>query len=151
MSSSSRYYPTIYKERVVDYYTDHYPKYSFRQVATLFKIEGGHKTVSRWYNQRHSLETKSRSGRPPKLTMKQMNQYITKTIREKNQSALSVHYTDLMSDIKNQIDGNVSLRIIQRYGHDRLGIKMKKTSKRTEQECKFIHTKYQTKHSNFYF
>ena len=138
MSSTSHYYPTIFKQKVVDYYDEHQPNISFRQLARLFNIQGGHKTVLRWYNQRNSLENKSRSGRPCILNEDEMNEYIYEKIKEKNQSGSSIHYPELLPAILHETGKNVSLRTIQRSGYERLGIKMKTTSKRTQQECNFI-------------
>jgi transposase len=135
MPPSSRYYDITYKERVVNYYTINQPSATFHSVARLFQIPGGDRTVRRWYKRRNSLETKPRSGRPTILNQDQINTHICTKIRRKNRKPTSVHYTDIIDDVKRNTRKNPTLRTIQRYGHDKLCIKKKKTSKRTSQEC----------------
>lgn len=134
MPPSSRYYDTAYKKRVVDYYHSHRPHISFRAVATLFEIKGGPMTVQRWYKRRNSLETKPRSGRPTILKQDEINTHIGTKMLRKNRQPTTVHYTDIIDDVKKNTRKNPTLRTIQRYGL-RLGIRKKKTSKRTSQEC----------------
>jgi hypothetical protein len=134
MPPSSRYYDTAYKKRVVNYYITNQPSATFRSVATLFQIKGGFRTVYRWYKRRNSLETKPRSGRPTILKQDDINTHIGTKMLRKNRQPTAVHYTDIINDVKKNTRKNPTLRTIQRYGH-RLGIKKKKTLKRTSQEC----------------
>jgi transposase len=138
MPPSSRYYDTAYKKRVVNYYITNQPSASFRSVATLFEIKGGFRTVYRWYKRRRSLETKPRSGRPTILKQDQINTHIGTKIRRKNRQPTAVHYPDIIDDVKRNTRKQISLSTIRRYGH-KLGIKKKKTSKRTIQECNYTH------------
>ncbi len=136
MPPSSHHYSTIYKQEVVNYYITHQPHISFQAVATLFHIKGGHRTVSRWYKRRNSLETKPRSGRPTILNQDEINTHIGTKMLRKNRQPTAVHYTDIIDDVKKNTRKEISLPTIRRYGYDRLGIRKKKTSKRTSQECK---------------
>jgi hypothetical protein len=135
MPPSSHHYSTTYKQEVVNYYITHQPHISFRAVATLFHIKGGHRTVSRWYKRRNSLETKPRSGRPAILNQDEINTHIGTKMLRKNRRSTGVHYTDIIDDVKKNTRKNPALRTIQNYGKKKLGIRKKKTSKRTSQEC----------------
>ena len=68
MSRLPRYYDATFKQRVVEYYIQNQPNVSFRFVADLFQIKGGHKTVKRWFDRYDgtvlSLQQQHRSGRP---------------------------------------------------------------------------------------
>jgi transposase len=140
MIDSSRYYSTDYKLRVVRYYIDRLPDISYSAVAKLFGIPGGKGTVQRWHHQydgsTSSLESKSRSGRPPLLTATLINKYIRDPITQANREPRPITYNQVHSRIKSRTKKNVSLRTVQRYGHERVGIKMKKTIIRTPKECK---------------
>jgi hypothetical protein len=135
MPPSSSYYPLAYKQQVVTYYTQHLPDISFRAVARLFRIKGGHMTVQRWYERRNSLETKQKSGRPTILSSQQINTHITKKIIQHNRTPTPIHYTQLLSHVKRATRKNLSLRTLRRYGKERGGVKLKRTIKRTEDEC----------------
>lgn len=140
MPPSHRYYDTSFKEHVVAYYSRNHQSTTFDAVATLFDIRGGGRTVQRWFKRRHSLETRPRSGRPTILNAQQMNDHILTPIRRSNRTSTAARYTDLLPTVRARTGTNVSLSTIQRYGHNRLGIKKKKTSKRTVQECNSTHT-----------
>jgi transposase len=139
MTTISRYYDITYKQSVVNYYIKYQTNISFGHVARQFNIKGGESTVRRWYNQRHSLKTKPRSGRPSILTKDQIDTYIKKKITEKNRSSEPIHYTQLLPIIKRATKKNPSLRTVQRYGKEKGGIKMKRTIKRTVDECNIIY------------
>lgn len=135
MPPSAHHYSTTYKQEVVNYYITHQPHISFRALATLFDIKGGHRTVSRWYKRRNSLETKPRSGRPTILNQDEINTHIGTKMLRKNRQPIAVHYTDILDDVKKNTRKNPALRTIQNYGKKKLDIRKKKTSKRTNQEC----------------
>jgi len=139
MTTTSRYYDITYKQRVVNYYMQHQPNISFGRVATIFNLKGGESTVRRWYNQRHSLDTKPRSGRPSILSIEEINTHIKKKIVEKNRLSEPIHYTQLLPMVKHVTNKHLSLRTLRRYGKEKCGIKMKRTIKRTENECNIIH------------
>jgi len=142
MSTSSRYYSTEYKQQVVTYYIQHQSSTSFRAVAALFNVKGGPSTVYRWYNRRNSLQTKARSGRPSILSTREIDTHIKNKIIAKNRLHQAVHYTNLINNIKTATNKNVSLRTIQRIGKNTLNVKLKKTCKRTTDECIYTHTIY---------
>lgn len=150
MPPSSHHYSTTYKQEVVNYYITHQPHISFRALATLFHIKGGHRTVSRWYKRRNSLETKPRTGRPTILNQDEINTSINARIVRKNHKPTPVHYTDILEKVKNETRKNPSLRTIQRYGHTKLGIKNKQTAKRTANECKQKHLSHCSNHFLFH-
>ena len=141
MVSSHRYYSKDFKERVVKYYHDHRSSFSFTDVAKLFGVAGGRMTVSRWYKQflsyKKQVKTKERTGRPTLWSRAQMNKFITRKIKSKNRLHEPIHYTTLQQEMKEESEGKLSLRTIQRYGKEKLGIKNKPTITRTAQEYKF--------------
>jgi transposase len=140
MSDLSRYYSTDYKLRVVRHYIDHLPNTSYSAVATLFGIRGGKGTVQRWHHQydgsSSSLESKPRSGRPPILTRRQIKKYILDPVIEANREPHPIHYDQIQSQIASHTNKHIAARTIRHYGHERAGIKTKRTIIRTSKECK---------------
>jgi len=139
MTDLSRYYSSDYKVRVVLYYIDHLPSTSFNAVAKLFKIPGGHKTVKRWYDQYNgsvsSLQSKPRSGRPPILTRRQIKKYILDPVIEANREPYPIHYDQIISQIKEKTNNDISIQTVRRYGHNSSGIKKRTPIPRTRQQC----------------
>jgi transposase len=140
MADLSRYYSTDYKLRVVRHYINHLPNTSYSAVATLFGIRGGHKTVQRWHHQydgsSSSLESKPRSGRPPLLSTTIINKHIRDPITNANRESQPINYIQIHSQLAARTQKVVSIQTVRRYGHNRLGIKMKRTIIRTPRERK---------------
>jgi transposase len=138
MSKLPRYYDATFKQRVVEYYIQNQPNVSFRFVADLFQIKGGHKTVKRWFDRYDgtvlSLQQQHRSGRPSILNKEQAKQLITKVIRTHNHEARAIDYVKIANSIRQQTNIPISLRTVQRYGQQS-GIRSKRTIKRTYREC----------------
>jgi transposase len=134
-------YPPQLKQIILQRYKDSQYQISFRELAKLYNIKGGHKVIRLWYKQWNgkieSLYNKYKSGRPPILNNKQTYNYITKFIRNHNRKAKKVHYHNLYVHIKNNLQVHIAERTIRKYGKD-LGIKYKTAKPKTELECKFI-------------
>jgi len=128
------------KHDILKLYSSHDHNYSFAALAQQYNIKGGRQVVENWYHQwtgsPKSLERKKGSGRPPVLTSQQVNDYIRTPIRNKNRSFKPIHYPQLHSSIQQKTGKQISLRTIQNYGKEKLGVKQKRTKKRTAQECK---------------
>jgi transposase len=143
MSNSSRYYDSTFKQRVVEHYINHHSGSSFHAVAKLFKIKGGHKTVKRWCDQYdgtiQSLEQHHRSGRPAKLTHQQVINLIIQPIKKSNQSHTVIHYPEITSNIRQNINNTISYSTVRRLGKQ-ANIKNKKTIKRTYTESNYTYT-----------
>ena len=97
----SSYYPIVYKQQVVTYYTQHLPHTSFRAVARLFNIKGWSYDSRRvgMTDVTHCC-TKQKSGRPTILSSQQINTHITKKIIQYNRTPTPIHYTKLLSHVK---------------------------------------------------
>ena len=128
------------KHNILTIYSSNKDKHTFKSLAHQYNIKGGKDVIYRWYRQwdgtPQSLERKKGSGRPTLLTSKQVNDYIRMPIRNKNRSSKPIHYPQLLSTIREKTDINVSLSTIQKIGKNELGVKQKRTKKRTAQECK---------------
>jgi hypothetical protein len=135
----SRYYSDEYKRLVVSYCTTHHRHQSYSDIAKQFDIKGGKRTVQRWMKQSHIKKKVNKQKRNTILNKKEMNEYIYKKIKKKNQQHTSIHYRELLKDIKTELHKEPSLRTIQRYGQQKFGIKQKRTITRTVQECKRIY------------
>src|SRR5690349_17250569 len=75
-------------------------------------------TVSRWFHSRHTLKTKPRPSRPSLLTPRQIREFILTPIRSSNRDSTTVHYTTLLPTVRAKTRTNISLRSLQRIGHD---------------------------------
>ena len=63
----------------------------------------------------------------------------TTAIRDKNRAHRPVHYPELVSSIEAKTGTSVSARTVRRYGKQELGVKQKRTVKRTAAERKHTH------------
>lgn len=128
------------KHDILTIYSQKKHNHSFESLAHQYNIKGGKKTLIRWYQQWNgkpeSLERKKGSGRHTVLTSQQVNDYIRTPIRNKNRSYKPIHYTQLHTSIKQKTGKQISLRTVQNYGKEKLGVKQKRTKKRTAQERK---------------
>lgn len=113
---------------------------SFSVLARRHKIKGGKKAIQYWYSQwkgtPNSLERRKGSGRKFILTPSQVDQYINKPILKKNKKHQAVSYPELMDTLHENSPSNISLRTVQRYGKQWVGIQCKTTIPRTLDECK---------------
>lgn len=135
------------KHNILTIYSSNKHKHSFNSLAHQYNIKGGGRTIQNWYKVWNgtpkSLERKTGSGRPTVLTSQQVRDYIRMPICNKNRSSKPIHYPQLLSSIREKTDIDVSLSTIQKIGKNELGVKQKRTKKRTAQESK------QTPHMHF--
>lgn len=131
------------KHHILKHYSAHSRDRSFAALARLYAVPGGKQTVQQWHRRWNgspaSLENKARSGRPRALTRRQVNDYIRTPIKNKRRAHAAVHYPDLLPALRQKIGKQISLRTLQRYGKEELGIKLKHTQRRTASECECIH------------
>jgi transposase len=136
------------KHNILLIYSSINNKHSFESLAHQYTIKGGGRVIQNWYHRWNgtpqSLERMRGSGRPSLLTAQQVNDYIRTPIRNKNRSSKPVHYPQIRSSVERQTGKQISLRTVQNYGKQKLGVKQKHTKKRTAQESK--HT-YHTHHT----
>jgi hypothetical protein len=128
------------KHDILTIYSQNKHKHSFESLAHQYDIKGGKKTLIRWYQQwngtAQSLERKKGSGRPTILTPQQVKDYIQIPIRNKNRSFKPIHYPQLLPSIQKKSSTQVSIQTVRRIGHQQLGVRQKRTKKRTAQERK---------------
>ena len=135
------------KHNILTIYSSDKHKHTFESLAHQYNIKGGRQVIQNWYKQWNgtpqSLGRKKGSGRPTILTSQQVNDYIRTPIRNKNRSSKPIHYPQLHSSIQQKTGKQISLRTVQNYGKEKLGVKQKRTKKRTAQESKQIsYTQY---------
>jgi transposase len=132
------------KHDILTLYSSDNSKYSMESLAHQYEIKDGKQTIWRWYHQWNgtpeSLERKSGSGRPTILTSKEVKDNIQLPIRNKNRSSQPIHYPDLLPSITKKTGKKISVETIRRIGREQLGIKQKRTNKRTAVESKHTHT-----------
>jgi transposase len=128
------------KHNILKLYVKRSTTHGFVALARQHCISGGEKVIRNWFKQwdgtPQSLERKQGSGRPTKLTPAQVNDCIRTPIRNKNRAAVPVHYPQLLPAIQEKTGEPVSLRTVQRTGKEQLGVKQKRTKKRTREERK---------------
>lgn len=128
------------KHDILRLYLSSDTRYNMTTLSQQYNIKGGRMTISRWLQQwdgsPESLERREGSGRPTILTPKEVKDNIQLPIRNKNRSFKPVHYPQLHATILQKTEKQVSLRTVQRYGKEQLGVKQIRTKKRTAQERK---------------
>jgi transposase len=114
----------------------------FDALAQRYGIAGGGRTIKDWYDRwdgtPDSLKRKPGAGRPRLLSEEEVRQHITTPIRKKNRQSHPVHYRDVLQPLRQNTGKRVSLRTVQRYGKENVGINSKRTIKKTKWECKYL-------------
>jgi hypothetical protein len=114
----------------------------FAALAHRYSVKGGDATLRYWYRRWDgtpvSLQRKPVSGRPRALTRTEVARYIRIPIRRSNRAHVAVHYNQLQESVQAATAKTVSIRSIRRYGRQELRARVKRTKKRTSQECKYI-------------
>jgi transposase len=133
--------PPELKHFILTKYQHNRRGYGFDALAQQYGIAGGGRTVKDWYDRWDgtvdSLKRKPGSGRPRLLSEKEVHQYITAPIRKKNRKFEPVHYRDVLRPLRDKTGKSPSLPTVRRYGKENASINSKRTSKKTEWECKY--------------
>jgi len=128
------------KHNILTIYSSENNTHTLASLARQYSLQGGGRLIQNWYKQWNgtpqSLERKKGSGRPFVLTSQQVDKYIRMPIQNKNRSCKPVHYPQLHTSIQQKTGKQMSLRTIQKIGKEKLGVKQKRTKKRTAQESK---------------
>lgn len=126
------------KHHILTLYQPRNRNRSFQSLAHQYNIKGGKQVIQKWYKQWNgtpqSLERKKGSGRPKLLTSTEVREYIKRPIRNKNRSCIPVHYPQLLSSIHEKTGKQISIQTLRRIGKQQLGVKQKRTKKRTADE-----------------
>jgi transposase len=117
------------KHDILKLYSPYDRNNSFESLAHQYNIKGGSQVLQNWYRQWNgqpkSLERQRGSGRQKLLTSKQVKDLIQIPIRNKNRASVPVHYPEIQSSVIEKTGKTISLRTIQRIGHDQIGAKQK--------------------------
>jgi len=115
---------------------------SFRALARLYKIKGGESVVRNWYyrwkSTPESLERKPGSGGHAVLTPALVDKYIRKPVEKARDQHKAIEYRVLKEPLEKAVGHPMSLRTIQYYGKETVGILYQTTIPRTPQECTII-------------
>jgi transposase len=136
-------YTPTFKHDILMQYVAGSRSHGFRALARRYGIQGGGSTLSKWYSHwdstPQSLERREGSGRRTILTPQQVQRYIVRPIRRKNQDHVAITYPELKENIEEKIGHSISVRSIRRHGREEGGVRYRTTQPRTEQERKYIH------------
>lgn len=142
MDSSTRYYSSTEKHRILTQYRLRERGAGFASLAKNFSIQGGERTIRRWYAQwdgtPSSLKQQPRSGRPPILTQREIKS--TNTLQHQSGEAtenrrLYIILT-FMQRYKRKLGRRCRLEQFKVMGRKTLQAKKKSTNKRTHSESK---------------
>lgn len=126
------------KHHILLEYSPHGRDRSFAALALRHQIAGGARTVQRWHSRwdgtPQSLEEGERSGRPRVLSKREVTRHVTAPIRNSNRAARPVRYPKLLPQVQAATGKELSLRTLQRYGHEEAGGRQTRGKKRTAQE-----------------
>lgn len=113
-------------------------------IAAAHGVKGGrsrlHKWLQRWDGTSQSLERKPSSGRPRALTRAQVKRHIKPRILAANRRGEAIHYTTIHSAVQQATGSQVSIQTLRRYGKQELGVKQKRSTKRTASESQSAST-----------
>jgi hypothetical protein len=114
-------------------------------VAALHGVIASRETIWRWKKKwngtAQSLERKEGTGNTYILTPSEVSRHIRAPILAANRAHRAIHYTDMWQQVKSKTGKRISLRTLQQYGKETLGIKEKTARKRTQAECECKQTK----------
>jgi transposase len=121
---------------------EYIPHSSTHNLAVLAERHGvSLRTMKYWYSRWKddksiaSLERQPVSDRHTILDEEEKEEHILTPIVEHSQQHSPIHYPDLLPSLIDSTGKKPSLRTIQRYGKEELGITNKHTITRTEWEC----------------
>lgn len=132
------------KHHILSQYQPYSRTNSFEALARRYAVQGGKATIqywhARWNGSAASLERKTVSGRPRKLSSAQVQRHVVKKIETANKRSQAVHYPSLLPAVQAATGTDLSLRTLRRYGQEQ-GTKNKRAKKRTadESECATRH------------
>lgn len=139
MNNMSHLTPEV-KHHLLLEYSSHDTTQSFSSLAARHGIKGGKRTVQRWYQQWdgtvESLKRKEGSGKHHLLSRVQVSRHIRAPILAANRSHRSIHYTDLLPQVQQKTGIDISIQTLRRYGKEELGVKQRRSKKRTADESK---------------
>ena len=91
----------------------------------------------RWNGTPQSLKEESRSGRPRRLSRGEVQCDVAGPILRANRSHTSVHYSAVVTEVREKTGAEISLRTVQRYGKEELGVRQRRGKKRTAEERQY--------------
>lgn len=108
------------------------------EIAARHGVAASRRTVYSWLQQwdgtPRSLERKAGSGKQRMLSSRQVQQYVRPLILRANRAHKAVHYSQLLHSVRQKSSTELSLRTLQRYGHDELHGRQTRGKKRTAEE-----------------
>lgn len=140
MTTNYRDHTVDFKLRVISEYQPGVRGHGFAAVAERFGVE--HKSVVRkWVSQyngtKESLTKQTRPNNKRKMTLEESEEHINKFVAKKNKAGEAVDYGMVKKEVKEQLDKDVSLRTLQRYGHEDHGLTYKRTTRQLIAEGEF--------------
>lgn len=131
------------KHHILLEYTPHSATHGFPALAARHGVQGGARTVQRWYERWNhtpqSLEEGKRAGRPRILSKAAINTHVRAPILAANRAHRAVHYTTLLGKVRQKTGSQVCIQTLRHYGRQELGAKQKHTKKRTADESECAH------------
>jgi hypothetical protein len=128
------------KHHILLEYSPHDPTRSFVALARRHAVKGGERLLrlwhSRWDGTPASLQRKAGSGKQPLLSSAQVSRHIRAPMLAANRAHRAFHYTQVLPKVRQATGTEVSLRTVQRMGHNQLQAKNRRGVKRTAQESK---------------
>lgn len=115
---------------------------TYEQIAALHGVVTTRRTITNWIQQWNgtiaSLTRTPGSGRPRILTPTQVYHQITKPIRASNRASNKVKYTKITEGVQRKTGKTLSVETVRRIGRTELKAKLKRGTKRTAKESKYI-------------
>ena len=129
------------KHAILLEYTPHTHTHSFAALARRHSIKGGRRVLQRWHERWNgtpqSLKEESRSGRPRRLSRGDVQRDVAGPILRANRSHTSVHYSAVVTEVREKTGAEIPLRTVQRYGKEELGVRQRRGKKRTAEERQY--------------
>ena len=139
MSDSSptknRFYTPDFKQSVLEEYKRGERGSGFVSLAKRFKINGGKKVVSRWYDawdgSVDSLKPNPKGHRSPALSKPQVEKHLMQFVAKQRKKPKAVSWNDVQKNVKAKLNKDVPLSTLRNYGHA-AGVHVKRTREVTE-------------------
>jgi transposase len=129
------------KHNILLQYRPHVRGCGFAALAKKHNVKGGARLVQLWYRgwnrSPESLKKQTTSHKPRILEAVEVKQHIRDYVEEQNQQAEPVGYKEVKEHVDQEIEKEVSMRTIQRYGKRDAMLSYKRTTRKLHIESEY--------------
>lgn len=132
------------KHHILSQYSPRQRSSSLRALSRRYGLGSRGSTIAKWLRRwdgtAASLQERTRPGRPPTLTRRQVHNHIHQPVVAANRAHRCIDYPTVHRRLLDKTESRVSLRTVQRLGKERAHIKPLIPQRRSAPERKHVHS-----------